>query len=122
MMINPFFYFIQSTIGMLLERASWNDDKSYEELANLTIDNVYADQMDAEGNIYDVLILDQSDADASIDLKFGNKTDLEPYFQSVMAMLKDNGYLAKYYKERKCLDLDKCLALVEKENLHSLIR
>jgi hypothetical protein len=77
--------------------------------------------MDAEGNIYDVLILDQSDADASIDLKFGNKTDLEPYFQSVMAMLKDNGYLAKYYKERKCLDLDKCLALAEKENLHSLI-
>lgn len=120
-MVNPYFYFIQSTIGMLLERASWNDDKSYEDLINLTIDDVYADQMDADGNIYDVLILDQSDAEANQEFKFGCKADLKGYFDSVMAMLKDNGYLAKYYKERKCLDLDKCLARAERENLRSLI-
>lgn len=120
-MFNPYYYFNVSTIGMLLERASHNDDESYEVLASLTIDNVYADQMDCDGNIYDALILCPQDAEENQDFKFGHKNEFKGYFDSIMEMLKGNGYLLKYYEENKFLDLDECMAVAERENLISLI-
>lgn len=119
MMVNPFLYFVQSTIGMLLERASWNDDDSYEELINLTIEDVYADQMDEDGNIYDCLVFDQADAENNQDLMFGNKQDLTTTFEKVKQMLKNYGYLEEFYTDHKCMDLDNCLILAE--SLHSLV-
>lgn len=122
MMVNPYFYFIQSTIGMLLERASHHDDESAEAVEKLTIDDVYCDQMDEDGNIYDAIIQDEADVDNAkeLGLMFGNKKDLNSYFQSVMAMLKDYGYIVEFYKDHRRLTLDECLVVAE--SLHSLIR
>jgi hypothetical protein len=122
MMINPYFYFIQSTIGMLLERSSHHDDESADAVERLKIDDVYCDQMDEYGNIYDAIIQDECDAENAkeLGLMFGNKADLESYFDSVMAMLKDYGYIAQFYEDHKRLTLDECLVVAE--SLHSLIR
>lgn len=119
MMVNPFLFFVKSTIGMLLERASWNDDNSYEELTNLTIEDVYADQMDEDGNIYDCLIFDQADAENNQEFMFGSKEDLNYGFEKTKEILINYGYLKEFYDDHKCMDLDDCLILAE--SLHSLV-
>ena len=119
MMINPYLFFVKSTIGMFLERASWNDDDTYESISNATIEDIYADQMDEDGNVYDCLIFDQADVENSQDLMFGNKSELEPTFNKVREMLKKEGLLKEFYDENEKLNLDECLILAE--SLHSLI-
>ena len=119
MMANPFLYFVKSTIGMFLERASWNDDDNYESISNATIEDIYADQMDEDGNIYDCLIFDQADAENNQDFMFGSKLELTPIFNKIREMLKNEGYLKEFYDDNKKLNLDECLNLAE--SLHSLV-
>lgn len=99
--------FIEDTKALLIEMASWGDDKDVEYFKDVKITEIYADYINEDGILYDCL--DFAEDFAIV----GHYTELEDTFNEVRNTLWMSGVIQQVFNENKQMNLDDCYGYIE---------